>query len=115
MTHNPTHLKLKVFLSLLFVGLIFLITAEIFLCISDISESRSKDFEVVYRFDPSETAESEVFETAAAMMGERQNLELQLSEIDENAVMETHLNCAHLTLSNILNTLCKSFFLLLMP
>lgn len=56
-----------------------------------------------------------MFETAAAMMGERQNLELQLSEIDENAVMETHLNRARLTLSDILNTPCKYFFLLLMP
>ncbi|EGG11704.1 uncharacterized protein MELLADRAFT_90901 [Melampsora larici-populina 98AG31] len=72
--------------------------------ICDISESRSRDIEVVYRFDPSETDESEVFETAAAMMGERQKLDVQLTEIDENAVVETHLNRARLTLSDLLNT-----------
>ncbi|EGG11883.1 uncharacterized protein MELLADRAFT_88981 [Melampsora larici-populina 98AG31] len=74
--------------------------------ICDISESRSRDIEVVYRFDPSETDESEVFETAAAMMGERQKLDVQLTEIDENAVVETHLNRARLTLSDLLNTPC---------
>ncbi|EGF98707.1 uncharacterized protein MELLADRAFT_95458 [Melampsora larici-populina 98AG31] len=72
--------------------------------ICDISESRSRDIEVVYRFDPSETDKSEVFETAAAMMGERQKLDVQLTEIDENAVVETHLNRARLTLSDLLNT-----------